>query len=248
VIVSIFQSRILSPGAFFFQSQVRITRMFAALIVLVHAVITCHYYYSWPFDNLCKDPSVAFTATGLANAAFLNASTTDVYKQCNSVSDNFLPYPERQEWFQEPIEGGTFDAQYQLVLFYYVCAWVIVCYILVTYLGSDTYGSIYSLFYYKFEGGGETFDTRYNLPNACWMSVLIVRVEREMFSLRAHLFAGLDCVCHVKEVMLMSGLLSLYGVVSTRAFSRHTQNNSTQVRDGVVGRRLRAASFSGGRE
>lgn len=32
---------------------VRLTRSTVAVIVLVHTIVTCHYYYAWPFDNLC---------------------------------------------------------------------------------------------------------------------------------------------------------------------------------------------------
>ncbi len=33
-----------------------LTRVFTAIIVLIHCIITAHYYHGWPFDNLCPSP------------------------------------------------------------------------------------------------------------------------------------------------------------------------------------------------
>lgn len=109
---------------------------------------------------MCPVANATLTATGVANAALLNADASDVYEQCQAVSDALLPFPHREAWFQAPIDHGSFDAQYQLVVFYYVVAWAMVAYVVVTYLGSDAYLSLYGLFWYKYEGGSETFDTR----------------------------------------------------------------------------------------
>lgn len=135
---------------------VRVTRLFCAIIILVHAVITAHFYYSWPFDNLCPK-KVELTAEGKLRAEAIGADTTTVYQECDSVSEDLLPPVQKEAWFQP--DGKQFD----LVFFYQIVAIITMCYIFFTYMGSSSYGSIYSLFWYKHTAVGETqgisFDT-----------------------------------------------------------------------------------------
>ena len=135
---------------------VRITRTFAACIILVHSVITSHAYYSWPYDNLCKT-SDELSPAGQTRAALLGIETPVAYRQCNSVSDSFLPPVSqgREDWFQEGNE------QIRLVFFYNIVAIITICYITTVYFGSSTHGLIYGLFYYKHDAVGDATDIKY---------------------------------------------------------------------------------------
>jgi hypothetical protein len=130
---------------------VRVTRLFTAIVIIVHVIITAHFYYGWPFDDLCST-SDTLNDTGQAIANKIGVRTSVVYKQCNSISSSFLPPVKKEEWFQE---NGD---QYRLVEFYNVIAIVLMCYVCITYLGSDATWSVYSLFYYKHEAVGAPSD------------------------------------------------------------------------------------------
>lgn len=137
---------------------VRVTRTFTAVVVLIHAVITSHFYYSWPFDNLCPTGKPLTTA-GAARAATLGIPTayqTEYYTQCNAVSDSLLPPVEKEEWFQSDGE------QYKLVYFFNVVSILMVIYICIAYFGSDASTSIYALFYYRHSAVGEATDIPYD--------------------------------------------------------------------------------------
>jgi len=140
---------------------VRITRTFTAIVVLIHCVITSHFYYSWPFDNLCPTKQT-LDASGLSIAAAIGANTDIVYTQCLSVSDQLLPPVKEEKWFQT-VDGSIKDgAQYRLVGFYNVVSIIMLCYICVAYFGSDAGLSIYSLFYYKHTEVGEAKEIPYD--------------------------------------------------------------------------------------
>jgi hypothetical protein len=124
---------------------VRVTRMFTAIVIIVHVIITAHFYYGWPFDGLCES-SDFLNEHGKKRAAKIGALSDVVYKQCDSFSTSFLPPVRDEPWF-------TGD-QYSLVAFFNVIAITLIIYVAVTYLGSDATWSFYSLFYYKHEAVG----------------------------------------------------------------------------------------------
>jgi hypothetical protein len=136
---------------------VRVTRTFTAVVVLIHAIITSHFYYSWPFDNLCPTSTV-LTSAGEARAANLGVPSNyyTVYKQCNQISDSLLPPPVKEDWFQSDGE------QAKLVYFFNVVSILMVVYICVAYFGSDASTSVYALFYYKHDAVGEATDISYD--------------------------------------------------------------------------------------
>jgi hypothetical protein len=129
-----------------------VTRTFIAIIVLIHAVVTAHFYYSWPFDNLCATGK-PLDLNGQQIALALGAIPTEYFKQCNAGSRRFLPPSKAvQPWFQSD------GAQHNLVVFYNVVAIIVLCYILITYFGFDASDSIYSLFFYKHQEVGQAND------------------------------------------------------------------------------------------
>jgi hypothetical protein len=136
---------------------VRVTRTFTALVVLIHAIITSHFYYSWPFDNLCPTKE-ALSADGQARAATLGIPSNyySVYKQCNQISDGLLPPVKEEDWFQSDGE------QYKLVYFFNVVSIIMVIYICIVYFGSDASTSVYALFYYRHSAVGAATDIPYD--------------------------------------------------------------------------------------
>lgn len=137
---------------------VRVTRTFTAVVVLIHAVITSHFYYSWPFDNLCPT-SGSTTTGGAARAALLGvplAYQGTYFSQCNVISDGLLPPVKKEPWFQDDGE------QYKLVYFFNVVSILMVIYICIAYFGSDASTSIYALFYYRHSAVGEATDIAYD--------------------------------------------------------------------------------------
>lgn len=115
-----------------------------AVIILVHVIITSHYFYGWPFDNLRPVHGASLTEVGRVRASQIAANTEAVYEQYSAVS---------------PISNGPLppffcDAsctadQRTLVSFYNIFAVAIAAYILVFYFGFSSANSLYSLFYYS---------------------------------------------------------------------------------------------------
>mmetsp|Transcript_28519 Transcript_28519/g.63650 ORF Transcript_28519/g.63650 Transcript_28519/m.63650 type:complete len:992 (-) Transcript_28519:354-3329(-) len=138
----------------------KITRSFVGLCLVAHCALTAHFYYSWPYDSLCKT-SEALSTAGAARAGLLGIDADTVYRVCNQLSPSLLPPVGKEPWFQE---GG---AQYRLVAFYYVAAFIIMIYVAFFYFGFDAGFSIYSLFYYKHQTVGDiSLDTKGN-PIKC---------------------------------------------------------------------------------
>jgi hypothetical protein len=134
---------------------VRLTRTFTAIVVLIHAIITSHFYYSWPFDNLCDTDDV-LTPEGRRRAALLGITTNSTYKMCNSVSSSLIPPPVREDWMQHG------DVQVRLVQFFNVVSILMIVYICIVYFGSDSASSVYALFYYKHQAVGEATTIPYD--------------------------------------------------------------------------------------
>ena len=128
---------------------VRITRTTVACIVLVHTIVTAHFYYAWPFDNLC--PTLQkLLPNGTATAKIAGVDNLDQYfEQCRQTSDALLPPDGRQRWFQEG------DDQTRLVHFYRIVSILIIVYILIFYFGSDSVFSIYALWFHRHQSVGE---------------------------------------------------------------------------------------------
>lgn len=124
--------------------------------MLIHCVITAHFYYGWPYSNLCKDKNAELTTTGQANAAILGALDA-VYYQCDSSSSTLLPPTKEEPWFQDD------GYQYKLVAFYNIIAVSILVYICVVYFGSSATESVASLFVHRSSSVGppndKTFDS-----------------------------------------------------------------------------------------
>jgi hypothetical protein len=125
-----------------------VTRTFVAFIILIHSVVTAHFYYSWPFSNLCRT-GTKLSELGLSNAALLGASTDQVYVGCDTTSSSLLPPTVKEPWFQD---GG---AQYGLVAFYNVVSVIFVVLIFVGYVGGDAAVGIYGLFFFRHSSSGD---------------------------------------------------------------------------------------------
>ena len=110
------------------------------MVVMIHSIVTAHFFFSWPFDNLCPT-NAPLTDNGVARAAQIGADASQRFEQCLQLSDSLLPPTERQAWFQ----AG--DDQVNLVAFFNVISILTIVYICVAYFGSDSFLGIYSLFY-----------------------------------------------------------------------------------------------------
>jgi len=128
---------------------VRITRTFAACIVLIHSVITAHFYYGWPFDNLCVAKQLSLSVTGQQVAEQIGADTGTVYRQCDATSSHLIPPTKEEPWFQSD------GVQYKLIVFYNAISVLTLCYICIAYFGLDATYGVYGLFYYRHEAIGE---------------------------------------------------------------------------------------------
>ena len=90
----------------------RVTRTTVAIVVLIHTVITAHFFYSWPFDNLCPT-GVPLSDRGAANAELAGVGdTSQHFVQCKQVATSFLPPAVKETWFQSG------DDQINLIFFF----------------------------------------------------------------------------------------------------------------------------------
>ena len=137
----------------------KVTRTFAACIILVHALVTAHFYYAWPFDNLCEVPGAELGPLGLQRADSLGARTDAVFEPCRAMADSsgheglwFLPPVRDEAWFSDD------GAQQNLVFFYNIVALATLGYIFLSYFGASSGGLLYSLFFYRHKPVGAATD------------------------------------------------------------------------------------------
>jgi hypothetical protein len=127
---------------------VRLSRRLIAFIILIHCIATSHFFYSWPWTNLCIT-QVSLNEEGLARASFLNADTTYIYNVCDSVSKALMPPVRIEPWFQSG------EDQVKLVGFYNAMSIAIIVYILIAYFGFDAAFSIHELLFRKHRSVGD---------------------------------------------------------------------------------------------
>jgi len=115
------------------------TRSRIAIVVLVHLIVSLHYYAGWPFDNvLCTDPEGNLDHDPMNCNAELNNMYTVTRVNTNVwQSDDFI-------WFNR--RSYMTDGQFDVVLAYQVTSTIAVILISLYYFGQSFVGFLWTLF------------------------------------------------------------------------------------------------------